>query len=255
MSACGILQGDQELAEALQIKNHIVQNIHDNMFQYGNITEKQVALVHKIAERHRKWEKEREESGIAKSDVIEGKQTITGTILEGGAQQNRQILESISRQAAQGGSARNTATSRALAQQAQIQVHQSNQQALWQSNLALMQFSQDNLRKQLAFNQAWVDGAMGQDFMQNFMNLAGVYTSSIMPAEMAKAEMTYNSGAVLANMKMAQKNTGQIIGQAISGVGDILAGAGVSMLGGGGGATTRTANVNYSPNTQFSWQQ
>lgn len=77
---------NEGLDEAFEIAkdNHIVSDIYQKLRKYGSISEKQIALVHKIAQGTIDYQarmEERERIAAAAPDAPSGKQTVSGTVV------------------------------------------------------------------------------------------------------------------------------------------------------------------------------
>ncbi len=73
-----IIDATPDLAEALKIDHYIIRDIKFRLEKWGNISEKQIALVFKISNEMKKREEEKEEFI---SVPLSGRQTITGTVV------------------------------------------------------------------------------------------------------------------------------------------------------------------------------
>lgn len=72
-----ILDQNQELAEDIEVDHHIIKDIKHQLFYWGNISEKQISLVHKIA----KSVREREDETFINAPVGDDRREVTATLL------------------------------------------------------------------------------------------------------------------------------------------------------------------------------
>lgn len=181
------------------------------------------------------------------------KQATQNPIIQSSAIGARETQEAIARDAARGGSARNRAVAVANKIQANNQMLTERTNALWTTNLTVKQWTTDNARMQLAFNQSWVSNLNGirDSFSGMMMNAQQFYGAQILPATVNAAGQTMNaaaqdqSGSQLASM---QSQRASQMSALISGASKLLAGGLSSMAanwGGGGGSATMSGQSNY----------
>lgn len=158
------------------------------------------------------------------------KASVSNPIMQGSAAMNKQMLEQLSREAARGGSARNRAVQAANRIQGQAQIMRDRANALWQSNLALIQFSQDNARRQLSFNQAWSGNIAGvrDQFLAFSRDAQAMYGQAAGPMAMAAGASAMEGAQVSAQYRQAavaadQENK-QFLGSAIASAAQIIGG-------------------------------
>lgn len=75
------LTEDPDLSAALRTDHHIVQDIRNNFIKWGSLSDKQVALVKKLAVDVPIQKKQQADMDARKIAVPEGKHTVTGTVV------------------------------------------------------------------------------------------------------------------------------------------------------------------------------
>jgi len=184
--------------------------------------------------------------------------SVMGPIMEGAASFMQEQAEGLRRQFARGGAARNRA--RQGMQQIRVaeQANRVRSTKLWNSSLALNQWSRDNARTQLEFNQQWAANAPGvrDSFYQHLDNITEFVVKTALPtalgfqadavrvAEQIKAEKRAKIqrivGMVMAAVAVVSGGGAMAFAPALKaaagggGMMGMLSGA-ASALGGGGG--------------------
>lgn len=168
------------------------------------------------------------------------RQSVENPILQGSATAAREMQESLAREAARGGSARNRAVQVAnqIASNNDILGRRAN--ALWTSSLAVKQWTQDNAYRQLAFNQSWIAnlGGIRDMFAGQMQDAQQYYGSQILPSVVNASGQTMNAASNNANaavqMAQLQAERDQQMSNLILGAGQVVAGAGLTALSRGG---------------------
>lgn len=179
------------------------------------------------------------------------KASVQNPILQGAAAANEEMTERLAREAARGGSARNRAVNVARQIQGQNDIMRDRTNSLWQSNLALKQWTQDNARTQLAFNQAWTSNLGGvRDTYNSFMqNAQQFYGSQIAPIVIEAAGQNQASSdrqmAVNAQLQQMQADRNSQMAGIVAGVGKAAMGAGLTYM---ANQQTQTTQPNSSNN-------
>lgn len=173
------------------------------------------------------------------------KQSVQNPILQASAVAGRELQESLARDAARGGSARNRAVSVANQIQGNNQILRDRTTALWTSSLAVKQWTTDNARMQTAFNQSWVSNLNGirDNFSSMMQNAQQFYGAQILPSTVNAAGNTMNransmdsTAADLAKMQASRDaEMGKLVGGAISSIGGTIMTGMANYKGGGGG--------------------
>jgi len=129
--------------------------------------------------------------------------SVMGPIMEGAASFMQEQAEGLRRQYARGGAARNRA--RQGMQQIRVaeQANRARSTQLWNSSLALNQWSRDNARTQLDFNQQWASNAPGirDSFYKHLDNITEFMVKSAIP----RAIDLNISAAQVAEQRTAEK--------------------------------------------------
>ena len=74
-----LLDSDPDFADALETDHYICRDIKSRLFQWGKVSDKQIALVHKIAAQVR--DKKAQEESFIEVPRIAGRQTIVGKVV------------------------------------------------------------------------------------------------------------------------------------------------------------------------------
>lgn len=168
------------------------------------------------------------------------RQSVENPILQGAATSAREMQETLAREAARGGSARNRAVQVANQIAANNDILGRRANALWTSSLAVKQWTQDNALRQLSFNQSWVSNLGGiRDVFAGFMQDAqNFYGSQILPSVVNASGQTMNAASnnasVAAQMAQMQAQRDQQMSNLISGVGQVVVGGGLTAASYGG---------------------
>lgn len=170
-------------------------------------------------------------------------ESVLGGIYEGAAALQREQMKLISDNMARGGTARRQGLAAIQQMRAAESNNRQRQQALWQGKLALDQWSRNNARTQLAFNQAWVNNHEGvrDKFSDTMTSLSQFYGRTIMPSALESASSIASNSlkaSQLASMRSQQQSG---VGDIVSGLSSMLFGGGLQgLLSGGGGALAGT---------------
>jgi hypothetical protein len=169
------------------------------------------------------------------------KQSVHGPIIEGAGMAHQQLLQQIETMAAKSGSVRNKAVQMATQLAASQQITRDKQNALWTSNLRLIEFGINNARAQLSFNDGWISNRAGirDQFNQMMNDLTALRVQSILPQEIAAANGVASSQAEANALQMKSSlakadgtaNMWGSIAGGLQSMGGTMMGAG---LGGGG---------------------
>lgn len=158
------------------------------------------------------------------------KQSVQNPILQASAVGARETQEAIARDAARGGSARNRAVAVANQIQSNNQILRDRTNALWVSGLAVKQWTQDNARMQLAFNQSWTSNLNGiRDNFTGFMQSAQqFYGAQILPSVVGASgnlmQTAASNASTMADLAKVQANRDAEMGQLVAGAANLLAG-------------------------------
>lgn len=168
--------------------------------------------------------------------------SVMGNIIEGASAQKRENAEALRRLYAKGGAARNRANQAIQEIRANERVNAIKQQNLWGANLALNQWSRDNARRQLEFNQDWAANTAGiRETFHDALDRAGEVFVGVALPETAK----YATQAQTLSEEIHAENrvkANRIYKIAISAVATVAGGIGGGLAGGimkgvGGGGT------------------
>jgi len=134
-------------------------------------------------------------------------QSVNGPIIEGAASIYREAAEELSRNVARGGTARNRAVNDAHRMRMAESVARDKQNALWQSNLALIEYGRNRAVDQLAFNTAWVNELPGvRDMFNNMMMNAEQFYGQVIAPAYIQASQSYVDGTLRHAALTAQTN-------------------------------------------------
>jgi hypothetical protein len=150
--------------------------------------------------------------------------SVLGGISEGAAALARETSQYLAEQIAKGGSARNQGMANVMKIRNQEQINRDKQQALWQSNLALRQWGEDNLRTTLGFAQAWVDnlGGVRDIFGEAMTNLYQFYGNTVLPHAVAAADSQFDASIRSRALEFQMKSIDDGYGEMVAGISNIL---------------------------------
>lgn len=158
------------------------------------------------------------------------KQATQNPIIQSSAIGARETQELLARDAARGGAARNRAVQVANQIKANNDMLTERANALWVSNLTVKQWTLDNARFQLAFNQSWVSNLNGirDSFGAMMQNAQQFYGSQILPAAVnaASSSMSRANAMDTTTTQLAeiQAKRDSDMGQLVAGASKLLAG-------------------------------
>jgi hypothetical protein len=185
------------------------------------------------------------------------KQSVQNPIIQASAIAGREMQETLSREAARGGSARNRAVQVANQIQSNNQVLNDRTNALWTSSLAVKQWTVDNARMQTAFNQSWVSNLNGirDSFSSMMQNAQQFYGAQILPHAVGAAGSTMNAASqdtTSSQLAAMQQKRDQDLGSLVSGSIQTIAGGLATWQanrnpGGGGAPVTLPAQNTAAP--------
>jgi len=201
------------------------------------------AVSHDIAQ----WDQAARQEGEL---YLQLKESIQGPIIEGAGIRNQEVMEAVDR-AFSVGTARNRLAKFNGKMQAQQSINRDKQNALWQSNAAMIQMATEQRRQSIAFGMAVVDQNVVESFDAQMNALTQLYLNNIMPTAMAiESDLMDNMGA--ADSLTTQAKLTKIAGDtqyklAIAGAVQQIGGAmmqyGMSGMGGGAAASPATAGA------------
>ncbi len=178
----------------------------------------------------------------------EMQKSVQGPIIEGSSAFLQEQAEGMRREFAKGGAARNRARQGMQEFRMKEKIAATKQQQLWNSSLALNQWSRDNARTQLNFNQQWASNAGGirESFHQALDN-AGKVMLSTLPYVTSQVGYARDLSAAIHSENRAKSMRVYKIAASVAMM--VAGGAGAAgMLGSGaiGGALAGSAGVNVA---------
>ena len=189
------------------------------------------------------------------------KQSVQSPILQAAAVGARETQEAISRDAARGGSARNRAVAVANTIRSNNEILNNRANALWVSSIAVKQWTVDNARMQLAFNQSWVSNLDGiRDNFQGMMQSAQqFYGAQILPSVVGASgnvgNMASSNNSLMGDIARAQADRDASMGNLVGGIVETIGGGlltGLANRGGGGTNSAGVASGGYNAGSNLS---
>lgn len=167
--------------------------------------------------------------------------SVVGSVFEGAARQQREMLGELSKAAARGGGSARAGLRLAQRFAVQESVNRERTSALWQARLGLEQHINTTIQGNLSFANQWVDNQAGiRDSFVGTMNQLRTFWSTVMPG-IAAGGASDNAAMQLGVNRMATDAKISAIGtqtNAIEGLVQIIAGAAAgSDLGGSNDST------------------
>jgi len=167
--------------------------------------------------------------------------SIVGGIYESSAGMHRQMMEDLSRSAAQGGSASRQAQASAGRMRAQEAVNRTRVQALWSSKLQMEQWTHAYAQNTMKFAQDWTNNLAGvrDQYVGALTNLQTMWAKT-MPIPLmelqAGAGGKLEAGKQMANQMALDATLTKIAGitNAVSSIGSAFSGGAMGAAGGAG---------------------
>jgi hypothetical protein len=167
-------------------------------------------------------------------------QSVLGGIYEGSAAMHRENMKTLSDSLARGGTARRAGLAALQSMRAAESNNRQRQQALWQGKLAIEQWSRDNARTQLGFNQMWVGNHEGvRDKFSGMMNnLATFYGRTIYPSAVQGAANVASTSTKLIQLANTRSTQQDGVGDIVSGLSSMIFGGALKSMFAGPGGTS-----------------
>jgi hypothetical protein len=111
-------------------------------------------------------------------------QSTVGAIFEGAAAAQRQVMDTLSREAARGGGARSRALASAKRMQAQENINRARTGELWQARIGLEELRSKQIKSNISFANSWMDNQAGirDNFTSTLTSLRTMWSTTMAPA-------------------------------------------------------------------------
>lgn len=168
--------------------------------------------------------------------------SVVGSIYEQTGALQRETMRTISDNLAKGGTARRAGLAAIEAMRAQENINRQRTEALWQSSMAVEQWTRDNASKVMQMNQDYVNnlGGIRDSYNQMMTNITMFHGTGVMPAQINAANANVDSFVQLSKLESQRNDDKNGLGQIVSGISSMVLSAGLKGIFGEQNTSTNT---------------